>query len=287
MTKISAILLAGVVLVTASVKAANVSTSSGDVILGIRVNGAGQGSGSDYLVDLGAYSTFLSAAGTIDLSSRLSASDLSTIFGNSWDTRTDLLWSVFAANNTGGALNGAPNRTLFGTFNSNGAPGQSNAGGSPYARDISGNQGQAAANIAGVQAALGNTAQAGTANAGTIGSGTTGSYTKNGVTGHTIIFGASTNSGWSAPGGNFENNTNVTGGAHTSDFYEVAPDDTGNLADAALLGYFSLGSTSSANESFFFNSAVAAIPEPSTIALTGMGLGMLAAVLRRKSGAKS
>jgi hypothetical protein len=96
-----------------------VSGSAGDLILGFRTNDGAVT--NDLEVDLGQYSQFTSLApGTVlnlnlngtyyGSAGGLSASDISTVFGPSWNTLTDLVWSVAGDNGSGASTD------LYATF---------------------------------------------------------------------------------------------------------------------------------------------------------------------------
>jgi len=105
----SLLALAGIIPASAS---ASVVANSGDLILGFRTND--NAIAEDLEVDLGNFSNFTNLApGTVlnlnlngsyyGSAGGLSASDLSTTFGTSWDTLTDIVWSVAGQNNPSGA----------------------------------------------------------------------------------------------------------------------------------------------------------------------------------------
>lgn len=102
--------LASLVLLTAAAQA--VTVTFGDLVLGVRAN-SGQGSGVDLEVNIGPAANYYGAAPNSSfLVPGLSALDLTTIYGSTWNTRSDLLWGV--AGTTGAAAVGiAPARTLW------------------------------------------------------------------------------------------------------------------------------------------------------------------------------
>ncbi len=109
--------LAGAVALVPSTSMAALSYSDGDLLLGIRALG-GQGSTSDYLVNLGSISQYLTANTndtilTLDteISNTTVASDLSTLFGSNWASRSDLVFSITGTKFSAGLT--LPNRTMF------------------------------------------------------------------------------------------------------------------------------------------------------------------------------
>ena len=72
-----------------------------DLLLGIRASG-GLGQETAYLVNLGQYSTYSSAApgSSFTLSLGNIAADLADIYGAGWSTRTDLYWGIVGSNSS-------------------------------------------------------------------------------------------------------------------------------------------------------------------------------------------
>jgi hypothetical protein len=85
--------------------------ADGDLLLGFRASG-GAGSQKDYVVNLGAASNFVGAAGpiTVDLGGEI-LTDLVSTFGADWNTRADVFWSVSGVQFA--AAGNFPNRTIF------------------------------------------------------------------------------------------------------------------------------------------------------------------------------
>ena len=95
--KTTLLALGGTVLIAASSMAqSSVTYAQGDFLLGFRATG-GTGSGSDVLVDLGPGTSFLSSATpvTFDVSNLLGS--LNNTYGSGWTNRSDVFWSVSAA----------------------------------------------------------------------------------------------------------------------------------------------------------------------------------------------
>ncbi|GGY87880.1 FxDxF family PEP-CTERM protein [Pseudoduganella plicata] len=107
--------------------------------------------------------------------------------------------------------------------------------------------------------------------------------------------------GYTAPGGQLKPNFDITGVTFFSEVNGVRTDLAANvvgddslmfgvptLLQAGTYGFTVTGSLANglAAGSYAGNLAVAPVPEPSTYAMLGLGLGLLAFTARRKSGAK-
>lgn len=90
---------AGVVLSALPAKA--LVYSSGDIFLGIRATG-GTGNTVVYLVNLGQDTQF-NGVGSAFAGTSIGA-DLTALYGDGWNTRTDLYWGVFGARGTTGSV---------------------------------------------------------------------------------------------------------------------------------------------------------------------------------------
>ena len=90
-----------------SAGAQTVTANGGDLLLGFRAS-SGTGSSSNLEVDLGAFSDYTSGGtfndGSLHLIGNLSANDLSSTYGASWNTRSDVTWGIAGA--TGNSLAG-------------------------------------------------------------------------------------------------------------------------------------------------------------------------------------
>jgi hypothetical protein len=95
--------------------AATLSYSNGDLMLGFYSPNASQ----SYLVDLGAASIYRDATGTMTLSLGNIGTDLTAVFGNTWNTDPDVHWGIFGTDykasigNASNYLNGDASNTLY------------------------------------------------------------------------------------------------------------------------------------------------------------------------------
>ena len=114
MVKSLLLLAAACVVGAAPANAALVSFAKGDLLMGFRATG-GTGSGSVYVVNIGAASDYrdLNNYGTVNVGNI--GDDLAAIYGANWSTRTDLFWGVIGASSNIGAetVNGDPGRVLY------------------------------------------------------------------------------------------------------------------------------------------------------------------------------
>ncbi len=106
--RIAALAIAGLTLSSHHAKAD--PYADGDLILGFRATG-GTGGTTNLLLNLGSASNFRDAATQTTLSLGNLDADLDSIFGGSWNTRSDVLWSISGTQFTAG--NGFTNRALF------------------------------------------------------------------------------------------------------------------------------------------------------------------------------
>jgi hypothetical protein len=105
--------VAVIALITSSARAAAVSAGQGDLILGFRATG-GTGAGLNLEVNLGPVSTYYALDGASFTVTKLALADLTATYGASWDTRTDLYWGLAAAySNAEPDPNGKPSSTLW------------------------------------------------------------------------------------------------------------------------------------------------------------------------------
>jgi len=242
-----------------------VSSTTGDLILAFRSNN--NTTAINLEVDLGPATSFLSvpAGQTIQLNlggayygstGGLSDKDLQIQYGDgstdsSWNSRSDLVWSVAGTNGAAGG------DTLYATF-----PGSANN------RASSSTQSTPANRITTEYSTLSGQASLTSPQAAAISSSQSGSYSvqiRNG------------NPGTFSKDYNYFTPTTETGvvssGTATSAFYAL-PAGSGAATD---LGTFALGSNGT------FTYTAAAVPEPSTFAAIGLGAGILLLARRRAS----
>jgi hypothetical protein len=267
---------------TAGAQAQTVTYNTGDLFLGFNEPGVS----SDYVVDLGPESYFLTlagSAGTTDITTSdysgaglgTISSDLSTVFGTSWYANnstpgSNVQWGIVGASTNKRASSGVfglPNDTLFFTVGEL-TPGSGSTGPtekSTNAQDTLWNQITNFEN--------GFSGQSDTSNS-TVAS----------VEASTLA------NNWSDanPGSNaFTSGLNIeqpTSGTYIGptnsqlDLYELEPTDNGGTGTGKELGSFTLSSSGQLD----FTSA-AAVPEPSTYATIGIGAAFLL-LFRRRTG---
>jgi hypothetical protein len=114
--KLCVLTVAAVALVSASAKAAPVSASAGDLILGFRTANT-PGNTLNLEIDLGSIATFeaVSPGGTLDLTSRIDFGVFAEIYGAIWATRNDLFWAAAGVYSTStvGSSGGYTNPTIW------------------------------------------------------------------------------------------------------------------------------------------------------------------------------
>ena len=109
--KITLTALATVVLTANAFAQATLNYNEGDLMMGFRATG-GTGATQDYLVNIGPASSY-TGGGSFALSIGNTGADLTALYGSSWSTRTDVMWSI---SGTPGNLTSTPSdpaRTLF------------------------------------------------------------------------------------------------------------------------------------------------------------------------------
>lgn len=222
--------------------------ANGNLYLGFRATG-GTGATSDYVVNIGPASNFST---NLTLALTGISVDLTNTFGSNWNTRSDLQWSIFGGTSS-------PNNILWGTKERTYPTLAQTA---PIVRRANGAQGTTFSSIQAFGLAYENSTES------------------TNLSGATIQLAASTNSyasyytsgndfGWTNLEGSFANGT----AGSVLDLYNLLPAAGGN---GTYVGSFTL------NNSGALTFSVAAIPEPSTYALLGLGLGALA-VLRLRA----
>ena len=88
-------------------------STSGQLYLGFRASD-GTGATKNYLVKLGSASNFTNGASIASFGTDGSiATDLASLFGSDWNTRTDLFWSVSGTTGSFESVGGLPAKTLF------------------------------------------------------------------------------------------------------------------------------------------------------------------------------
>lgn len=105
-------LAAATLAVAAPARAAVVSFSQGDLLMGFHVSG-GVGVGQTYVVDIGSAASFRDASGSTTLSLGNIGADLTSIFGANWSTRSDLSWGIAGTSSNTASVNGDPARALY------------------------------------------------------------------------------------------------------------------------------------------------------------------------------
>jgi len=291
--------LASVAFICIDAKAAPPTPAIGDLILGFRVTDAsGQGNTQNLEVDLGNMSQFTSLApgttvtldATTPTSSGLSVLDLSSIYGATWNTRTDLVWGVAAASGRVGTsgVPGFPLSTIWATSAElpAGTPGvtyiskgrtSQNAASAAYENLVANSPGDPASLF---ETGLGTANSANSANetAATAGSWTFSELNQGvGSTTEFSFFNGRPVDAFTYGG----DGVNLTSTPTTSiaDLYQLNPQPTSTgTAVAPLIGQFRL------TQAGVFTYTATPVPEPSSIGLVGVGflslVGMV--VLRRR-----
>jgi hypothetical protein len=104
---------------------------AGDLILSFRAT-EGQGADTCLEVNLGPASDYYgSAAGSTTVLTKLSVADLVDVYGNNWNTRSDLFWG-FAGTTGASVINGVPARTIWASR----AEGVSGVASVPWPRNV-------------------------------------------------------------------------------------------------------------------------------------------------------
>jgi len=98
--------VAGTALLAQSGQAATLSAPMGDLLLGF----TDSTNSEDYVIDLGAASTFIGATGTLSLGNI--GADLTAVFGSSWATDSTLNWSLAGTTGTS-AVGSIAAKTIF------------------------------------------------------------------------------------------------------------------------------------------------------------------------------
>ena len=255
------LVLASVALLTPAVHAQTITPSLDDLILGFSSTAPGQT--LDLEVDLGSISNFYNATSSFTLPA-LALQDLVDTFGANWYTNTNLSWGAIATTGraTGTADGHAPLGTLWAT-----AP----VGAFAFNRGSVFAQKAASANIetlflVGAPGSLyGATSTSNSASAAVIQGSLPGSWTAQDQKTPGISF------GYFYP--TVDNTANIPpGGQVASYLYELQPTNTSDVA-GTVLGELVLTQSGLSFE---------VVPEPSTWALVGIGLGMTIMLRRHR-----
>jgi len=249
--------------------------NSGDVLVGFYSDtGTGGTSKMNLMVNLGSYTNFDNKDGATTNFSSSIVSDLVATYGSSWNTRTDISWSV--AGFIFPAKDGLPRNTVFAT-----SP-RANVSDAPIA--IASNtdsflSANARTPIAGIATAFNYVETTANSTLNVLVSDASGGINNN-VSANSFRTKLAAN----APQFGYIN-TNDTNGSNVSDFYAVLPTDgtapsgtaaaSGYTLGSNKLGYFTLDSN---GLSF---TSTAAIPEPSTAAALA-GIVVLGCVVSRR-----
>jgi hypothetical protein len=265
------LLLAAALLAVAGLAPAHaqntVSTSSGDLILAFRTND--NAIQEDLEVDLGPYSDFTNlAAGTVlnlnlngsfyGVNGGLAAADLGTVFGNNWDTLTDLVWSVAGQNDP----TGAASTDLYVTFTP--------ADGATVSQKSGSTQRTAGARLVNIQEGLSGVLSLSSTEAGELASNAASQANYSGA----IRGNGTVNKDY----GYFTPSTEALYSDSSSsslDLFSLIHGGTGAGSD---LGTFTLDSAGD-----FSFTAAGAVPEPSTYAALALGGAALLLVRRRRA----
>ena len=239
----------------------------GDIFIGFRASG-GQGGSSSYLINIGSSLQFRNAqpGSSFELGSIGNIfADLVAIYGDEWDTRGDLSWSVFGHSTSASSTVYASRGRV--DINTLSAPWASlNA----TARNAVDSQiGAVIDNVNGYRGRLA-TANSPVATEQPNFAGSA-SYNQQVATPGTTDFGSL--SQWTSIENNFGNGTDDA----VLDFFRFADSGVSNL------GYFSI------NDNGIITFTANAVPEPSTYALlfSAAGIAVLSVRLRKRAAAKS
>lgn len=95
-----------------SASAAVPTYNAGDVLVGFRAL-TGTGAGTNYVVNIGSAASFRDATAAITVSRGNIATDLASIFGANWATRTDLQWGILNSPSNVEEISGDPSFTTY------------------------------------------------------------------------------------------------------------------------------------------------------------------------------
>jgi hypothetical protein len=250
---------------------------TGEIVLGFKATG-GTGSASNLEIDLGSISTFKAVSGTVTLTNLLNTgafgtNTIDTVFGASWNTRSDVLWGAVGTvfNGTSGP-GGEAQRTIWGTRMTNtslldGVSTSTSWGNLTFIGS--------ATPVASITPLLSNFGSSPTVGGSLIGS----SYliAANGVGSWSSQETSSASFKAFNPGpfnasNSFENSANISGAFVASDLYELVPGTNGS--PSTYLGTLAIWTNG--------NVTFSTIPEPSTYAAIIGALVLGFVIVRRR-----
>jgi len=261
--KLAALALASLAALAQSASAQTISTNTGDLILGVyQTNSSAPGYGNSYEVDLGSFTGFASSVSNLSLASKVSITDLDTIFGGSAGL-AQTSWFVVGTQSTG-TLSFAGANSGGQTPNANAVLITDSAANAPVGSDASGNTLGAgpAGNIGSLQAGLGGVAP----------------YSSNSSVAADFASATPAN----APQFSLNADINTKEAfSSTGLFYELNPAPAGRNSGSLAGTVTQIGDFAFVNGTTFTYNPVAA-PEPSTYALMGLGALLLVITARRR-----
>lgn len=239
-----------------------ISAADGDLFLGFYAT-SGTGVASNLEVDLGSISTYTTtlADGNLHSISKLSAADLSSTYGASWNTRSDLFWGAagWGGQSTNAIIYATKVESTLGTMST------------PYDIQSKGARGTAKGSIQSLATALnGFTSTTNSAFSAVVATSDGSSWSSLANPSSTVDFSLFDTTA-------FDNTTNIANGSYSvSDLYLVG---NGVVTYVGSLGLKSDGSLWYSSDASDFATAV---PEPATYAAIIGALALGAVVIRRR-----